>query len=441
MAGVITRAAALPRAPMRLWRVARKLVRSTPGRLVGIAAGLVVLAIIVGIVTSNGVQAKGDDVRDLTTTAEPLSVAAQDIYRALQDADATASSAFLAGGIEPAATRQQYLADIAQATSALTLQAGTEIAPGALETLSSQLPIYTGLVETARANNRQGFPVGAAYLREASGLMRAKLLPAAEQLYKAENARLTQEQDAATSFPLGQIVLLLITVGLLFAAQWYLLGATNRLVNTGLLVGTDAAVIGLLWTAAAMTAVTLHLDSARRDGSDQVAVLVQARFAAVQARADETLTLVVRGNGQSYQTDYLTAANRLGGRDGSEGLLGKARQMATDPSVRTSLDNAIKAQQAWMSVHRRIREADDAGQYNQAVQSSIGASAASSGTLFADLDKNLVSALDTARTAFNSQASAADAALTLLRPGLIVIAVVIGVASGWGIWQRFREYW
>ncbi len=441
MAGVLTRAAAVPRAPVRLWRFLRKFVQSTPGRLIGMAAGVLVLAIIVGVLTASGVQSKGDQVRDLATTAEPLSVAAQDIYRALQDADATASSAFLAGGIEPAATRQQYLADIAQATSALTLEAGTVVAPDALQTLSSQLPIYTGLVETARANNRQGFPVGAAYLREASGLMRSKLLPAAEQLYKAENARLNTEQAAATAFPIGEVVLLLITVALLFAAQWYLLGATNRLVNTGLVVAAGAAVVALLWTSAAMTAVTLHLDSARRDGSDQVAVLVQARFAAVQARADETLTLVVRGNGQSYQTDYLTAANRLGGRDGSEGLLGQAKAMATDPSVRTSLDNAIRAQQAWTSVHRRIREADDAGQYTQAVEDSIGTSASSSGSLFADLDKNLLSALDTARAAFNRQASGADAALILLRPGLIVIAVVIGVASGWGIWQRLREYW
>jgi hypothetical protein len=441
MAGVITRAAAVPRAPVRLWRYLGKFVRSTPGRLTGMAAGLVVLAVIVGVVAWSGVQAKGDEVRDLATSAEPLSVAAQDIYRALQDADATASSAFLAGGIEPAATRQQYLADIAQATSALTLEAGTEAAGNPLETLSSQLPIYTGLVETARANNRQGFPVGAAYLREASGLMRSKLLPAAEQLYKAENARLTQEQDAATAFPIGEVVLLLITFGLLFAAQWYLLGTTNRLINAGLLVASVAAAVALLWTSAAMTAVTVHLDSARKDGSDQVAVLVQARFAAVQARADETLTLVVRGNGQSYQTDYLAAANRLGGRDGSEGLLGQARAMATDPSVRSALDDAIRAQQAWTSVHRRIREADDAGQYNQAVQDSIGASASSSGTLFADLDRNLVSALDTARTAFNRQASAADSALTLLGPGLIVLAVVIGVTSIWGIWQRLREYW
>src|SRR5882757_1442814 len=441
MAGVITRAAAVPRAPIRFWRFLRKFVQSTPGRLIGMAAGVLVLAIIVGVLTASGVQGKGDQVRDLATTAEPLSVAAQDIYRALQDADATASSAFLAGGIEPAATRQQYLADIAQATSALTLEAGTVVAPDALQTLSSQLPIYTGLVETARANNRQGFPVGAAYLREASGLMRGKLLPAAEQLYKAENARLTAEQDAATAFPIGEVVLLLITVGLLFAAQWYLLGTTNRLVHTGLVVATGAAVVALLWTSAAMTAVTVHLDSARRDGSDQVAALVQARFAAVQARADETLTLVVRGNGQSYQTDYLAAANRLGGRDGSQGLLGQARAMATDPSVRTALDNAIRSQQAWTSVHRRIRDADDAGQYNQAVEDSIGTSASSSGSLFADLDKNLRSALDTARAAFNRQASAADAALILLRPGLIVIAVVIGVASGWGIWQRLREYW
>jgi hypothetical protein len=441
MAGVITRAAAVPRAPVRLWRFARKFGRSTPGRLTGIAAGLVLLSIVVGVVTSTGVQGKSDEVRDLATSAEPLSVAAQDIYRALQDADATASSAFLAGGIEPVATRQQYLADIAQATSALTLEAGTQTAGNPLETLSSQLPIYTGLVETARANNRQGFPVGAAYLREASGLMRSTLLPAAEQLYKAENARLTAEQDTATTFPIGEVVLLLITFGLLFGVQWHLLRTTNRLINTGLLVASVAAAVALLWTSAAMTAVTLHLDSAERDGSDQVAVLVQARFAAVQARADETLTLVVRGNGQSYQTDYLTAVNRLGGRDGTEGLLGQARAMTKDPAVRSMLDNAIQAQQAWLTVHRRIRDADNAGQYGQAVQDSIGTSASSSGTLFADLDRNLVSALDSARTAFHQEASAADASMTLLRPGLIVLAVVIGVASGFGIWERLREYW
>lgn len=45
----------------------------------------------------------------------PLSLDGQQIYRALSDADATAASAFLSGGLEPAAARRRYLTDIAAA--------------------------------------------------------------------------------------------------------------------------------------------------------------------------------------------------------------------------------------------------------------------------------------------------------------------------------------
>jgi hypothetical protein len=34
--------------------------------------------------------------------------------------------------------------------------------------ITTELPIYTGLVERARVNNRQGLVVGVAYLRRAS---------------------------------------------------------------------------------------------------------------------------------------------------------------------------------------------------------------------------------------------------------------------------------
>jgi hypothetical protein len=54
-----------------------------------------------------------------------------------------------------------------------------------LLTLSTDLPVYTGEIETARADNRIGYPVGAAYLREATTLMNSSLLPAAENLYSA----------------------------------------------------------------------------------------------------------------------------------------------------------------------------------------------------------------------------------------------------------------
>ena len=37
-----------------------------------------------------------------------------------------------------------------------------------MESANAGLARYTGLIEQARANNRQGFPVGAAYQRQAN---------------------------------------------------------------------------------------------------------------------------------------------------------------------------------------------------------------------------------------------------------------------------------
>ncbi|AHH96189.1 hypothetical protein BC739_005815 [Kutzneria viridogrisea] len=438
---MITRVGAVPRVPKRLLRALARFGRSSPGKLAGIMSGLLLLCILVATVTASAVQRKGEEITDLAGGSEPLSVAAQDIYRSLSDADAAAASAFLSGGVEPLTTRAQYSADIAQATSALTLAAGTEVAGNPLLTLSTQLPVYTGLVETARANNRQGFPVGAAYLREASGLMRSTLLPAAEQLYRAENARFAQEQDAAARLPVVEILLLLFVVGCLFAVQVYLLRRTNRLLNAGLVVATVAVSLALLWTLTSMVVVSVRMSSARIDGSDQVSVLVQARLAAVQARADETLTLVARGTGQSYQQDFQTASTRLGGADGTGGLLGQARALATDPVVRADLDDAMRYQQSWVKAHAKIRQADDSGQYKQAVDIAIGASDTSSGTLFSQLDGRLVGAISATRGAFSRGAADSLAALTFLRPGLIVLAVIGGIGSVYGCWQRLREYW
>src|SRR5689334_4278244 len=129
----------------------------------GMAATLVLVSLLSGFVGAAGVQDKADAIRGLVAGSEPLTGAAQELYRSLSDADATASSAFLSGGIEPAGARTQYAADIAKAGSALAMAAsstgGSRLDGSPLVRLTTQLPVYTGLVETARANNRQGFPV------------------------------------------------------------------------------------------------------------------------------------------------------------------------------------------------------------------------------------------------------------------------------------------
>ncbi len=106
---------------------------------------------------------------------ERLLVQAKNLYTSLSDANATVATGLLSGGLEPATSRQRYQRDLvvaSDALSALTREAGTAAtARAALGTIADQLPVYSGLVETARANNRLGFPIGAAYLRQAASAM------------------------------------------------------------------------------------------------------------------------------------------------------------------------------------------------------------------------------------------------------------------------------
>ena len=144
---------------------------TTPAKLRLLLVGLVVLCLVWGGLAAWVVSQRASGANDVVSTSEPLSLDGQQIYRALSDADATAASAFLSGGLEPLAARHRYQADIAQAAAHLesaTAAAGHSPAARDLAKLSAGLPVYTGEVETARADNRLGLPLGAAYLREAS---------------------------------------------------------------------------------------------------------------------------------------------------------------------------------------------------------------------------------------------------------------------------------
>src|ERR1043165_740248 len=126
-------------------RLARS-ARTTPGRLGIIASVLVALSVLTGLVAAVALQSKLDTITGLTEHREPLAAAAQQIYRSLSDADATASSAFLSDGAEPAALRERYEIDMAQAGAALSKAAsdvgGIGDAEKQVDTLGQQLPVY-----------------------------------------------------------------------------------------------------------------------------------------------------------------------------------------------------------------------------------------------------------------------------------------------------------
>ncbi|HJQ45568.1 MAG TPA: hypothetical protein VJ870_04465 [Amycolatopsis sp.] len=429
--------AILARRPVR---EATELAKTTPGVLSGFLLALVVVGLLAGLFTALSVQRRAQALDDLATSSGPLTAAAQEIYRSLSDADATSTGAFLSAGLEPAQTRQRYEADIAQASNALAIAIAARdpadvTAPGSpLATLSEQLPVYTGLIETARATNRQGLPLGAAYQREASNLMRTRLLPAAQALYQSENDQLSADQDRAGAVPWLEILLALVVLALLVVAQRYLSRHTNRVFNAGLLVATAAAVVSLLWVLVSAFAARADVGDSRTDGSAQADTLARAHIATLNARADETLTLVARGAGQAYQDDYVKLTRSLGT------LLDGARSAATDSAVADRVAAAVTDTKTWTDAHVDIRGADDSGDYTTAVRLAVEQVPGGAAPAFDKVDADLRDATDRTRATFGEKITDASGALSGTVAAVIVFAVAVAAGSAAGIWRRLKDY-
>ena len=168
-------------------------LRATPGRMALVAVVLVAALLAVGATSSKTVSDRQGRLETLRSHTEPLADAAQRIYGALSFANTTAATAFLSGGVEPHDVRDRYDAAIGQASAGL-VTASNGVSPNDIRSLtlltdiSNQLAVYTGMIATARANNRAGRPIGVAYLSESSTLMQQDIMPAAERLYASQSA-------------------------------------------------------------------------------------------------------------------------------------------------------------------------------------------------------------------------------------------------------------
>ena len=165
---------------------------STPGRMALMAVVLIAALLAVGVAASKMVSDRQGRLETQRSHTEPLADAAQRIYGALSFANTTAATAFLSGGVEPHDVRDRYDAAIGQASAGL-VTASNGVSPNDIHSLtlltdlSNQLALYTGMMATARANNRAGRPIGVAYLSESSALMQHSILPSAERLYRTQS--------------------------------------------------------------------------------------------------------------------------------------------------------------------------------------------------------------------------------------------------------------
>ena len=430
--------------------VARRIKRprldlvTTPGRLRLLLIGLVTLCLAWGALSAYTALHYSSAASSVVSTREQLSLDAQQIYSHLSDANDAAATAFLAPGPESAATRTRYLNDIAAASSGIeqvTAQGGgTGAAAQDLAVLAKGLPTYTQEMGDAEANNRLALPVGAAYLREASGLMRGTLLTSAKDLYAAENASLSATSAQATGLPLviGTLVVGLIVGYVLFRASRWLRGRTNRVLNVGLLAAGALLAVSVIWLAVAFLGARSDLLSAQARGSATVEAVAQASITAQEAHADESLTLIDNIGSDSYDKDYDAQQKALG--PGAGTLLSAAVTAAAGTPAGPAVTAAASDATSWFNDHAALRSLDIHGQHSSAVASALGTGRSDAGAAFSRLSDDFAAAIHSDQAVFNSTAPGATSAYTGLLAVIIAAALLMAAACAWGLSRRIAEY-
>jgi hypothetical protein len=426
----------------------RAAATTEPGRLRIIGAVLALLVVAFGAVTAWQMTERAAAADDVLHSSQPLSASAADIYRSLADANTAASSGFLAGGQETKASRDRYEQDIRTAAAKL-ITAANSSKPGSpsaatITKLNKLLPEYKGLIERARANNRQGYPLGGAYLRYANDKMQQQMLPAAEDLYKRENQRLNADYADAKPYPWAAIGLGVLALGGLVWAQRRNYRRTNRVLNQGMVGASAAATVVLLWLVVGHSVARAGLDESYDHGVRSLNVLHDARIASLKARGNENLTLVSRGAETKTLADGKTTVD-LYDYDFQQDMktltkgLALASDLADDQAGGQPVTAATANMKEWKARHAQARTADDKGEYQNALDLVIGSKKAT-GQCFDGVDTNLATALTHEESEFKRAAGGGLDAMTGLPVGAAVLAVLAAAGALLGIGRRLSEY-
>ncbi|MDK7146999.1 hypothetical protein I6J24_08035 [Corynebacterium kroppenstedtii] len=435
--------------PGRMWAY----LRTSPGRLMAMTTILVIAIVAAGGALTYASSTRQDQLNNLVKNTEPLSNAAQRLYGSLSVADSTATIGFLEGGVGSQSEDERYNTAIQTASTAL-VEAGAGANSDDHEVLqllavvNQRLPIYTGLIAQARTNNREGNPIGASYLTEASAIMQNSIIPAASRLYTITSDRVRHQARSLTRpmwFPASGLLAAII---LLVIAQLWLAALTNRRLNGGLLFATVAMTIALFWLAISSIVIVAVGNADFNRASDPLHELTASRISAQKARTDEALMLVRRSADQS-SADFSTTVSDVQKtltQLKDDGTLDDTDDQNTDTSSDTkpsdALDDAIVAANSWKVSHQELANRIGRGDYTGAVNIAVGRdeSTLNSERQFIQLDQSLRTLIQDTRSNLRTYLeNSQDTSQNITRAVLILsVLSVVGVLIG--VRPRMQEY-
>ncbi len=393
------------------------------------------LVIASAFATSTTINDRQAALTTVLNHTEPLAFAAGQLYTTLSVADAAAATAFIAGA-EPRDVRQRYEQAITDASVAVTrASSGLTDEPMVqlLGRVNAELSMYTGLVETARTNNRAGNPVGSSYLSEASALMQTKILPDAQRLYEETSLRVDAETTASTRIP-GPVILVVLATLLfgVFANRW-LARRTRRRINIGFIAGGLAVLIMLVWVGTALIISTADSRSAKDTAAESLKTVTNLAITAQQARADETLSLIRRGDEDVRKQSYYQRIDVM-----QQQL---SDYLARDDVIdKTDLADAEALLKRWRAADDRINAYIAVGNYQAATQVALGTGEDDSTPAFNKLDDALGKGIEESRSQLRSDILNAHRVLSGATVGAAVLSVVAALAVALGLWPRLSEY-
>jgi len=424
----------------------RRRAARTPGTLLALLVALVLLSLAWGGLGGWVADEHSSAASAMATVDEPLSLDAQQLYQDVADADVTVTTMFLASSQPPNASTQRYLNDIGTAEaelSALRAAGGqNQAASAALDTLSLDLPVYTGYVAEARSDYALGYPVtGGSFLQVASEEAHLDLLPAAKAVFDQRNDVLGAASGQATGLPLVivALVLAIITGVVLYRAQRWLTRRTNRVLNVGLALASLVLVISAVWLLAGFLAARSDLDAGIRNGSQPAQELAQASIGVQQIRGDAVLNVISRSGDTSFQSDFTTTSRNVGPGPGS--LLSAAAAAQSGGSQAASLVAAAEREATtWYKANATVYTLGADADYASERDMVVGAGASSSAAEYNALEPDITEAIGDDRSDFRSAVSSGSGALSPLEPVVLVAALLMALCCAWGLWRRLAEY-
>ncbi|TDO49196.1 hypothetical protein EV643_106165 [Kribbella sp. VKM Ac-2527] len=396
----------------------------TPGRMRSLLILTAVVAVLFGLAAAQGFrQSDGALQRAEANTAQLVRI--QAIHTNLVSANADATNAFLVGGLEPPAQRQHFVDSLAAASKLIAEAATAQPADQeALGALNSTLLTYSGLIEQARANNRQGLPIGSQYLKDASATLQNDSLPLLNALVKANEERVGTEFSGVGRGSLWIGLGGLATLAVLVLAMVWLARRTHRYLNVPLAAAGVLVLLTMIVGGSALTSAGNTAEDVRDNEYADTLALSRARIAAYDAKSNESLTLIARGSGAAFETAWKTSA----------------KQVDDQLAIADNGTPSLGSWNSYKSIHTQIRTADDGGKWDEAVGKAIGSSGQTANTTFAQFDK-------ASSTSLTISSSTTRTALTDARGGLppigwlgIPIGIVAALLAAWGMSQRLGEY-